>query len=145
MKTQNTYTSKIATLVYANYTENVDMNNKCFKQSELNALVKNDKSILRVDYYINGVIVGNVMYSEKQAIAQVLKMNETQAKIYDKMEREAGSDWYGATERNKTRQAKIQGLYTKMAIYKNFISEEGFDNSEIPIMFCQDYDVFINP
>lgn len=142
MKTSD-YTSRIATIVYKNYTENVDMNNELFKQSELNALVKNDKDIIRVDYYINGKLVGNKVYTEKQAIAQILKMNATQGRIMNDEEYEAGSDWYARKLRNEKRRDKIAELYEKMATYRLFITKEGYNNSELPCMLCQDWEDFI--
>lgn len=128
MKTQNTFTSKIATLVYANYTENVDMNNELFKQSELNALVKKDKSILRVDYYFGGVLVGNVIYTGKKALSQIIKMEASISKIYNNMEPEYGSAWFEAKTRNETRGAKINELTDKIAKYTLFVTEDEFDN-----------------
>lgn len=120
------------------------MNNLLFKQSELDALIKNDKDIVRVDYYINGVLVGNKLYTEKQAIAQILKMNATQAKIYTAMEYEAGRDWYERKQRNETRTAKIIELSNKIAKYKLFLTKEGYNNSPLPCEMCCDWDDFID-
>lgn len=137
--------SVIATLVYKEYTENVDMLNPLFKKSELNALIKNDKSIIRVDYYINGDFVGNKLYTENQAIAQILKLNATIGKIYKTIELEYGSDWYNIAERNKKRNAKISDLYDKIYMkYAKFLTEEGFNNSDIPSQFCCNWNEFIN-
>lgn len=136
------FTSKIATIVYKEYTENVDMNNEYFKQSELNKLIKTDKSIVRVDYYIDGVLVGNTMYTGKQAMSQIVKMNTTQAKIYDKMEGEYGHNWFECKARNEKRSADISALYDKMIFYKRFITEEDFNECDED--FCMTYEEFVN-
>lgn len=138
------YVSRIATIVYENYTENVDMNNDYFKQSELDSLVKSDKSIVRVDYYIDGELIGNKVYSDKQAIAQVLKMNTTIGKIYGEFEGEYGDNWFACKERNEKRTQKIHSLYDRIAFYKNFITEEGYNKSGLGCDLCQDFKEFMS-
>lgn len=136
------YTSKIATIVYKNYTENVDMNTNWFKQSELNNLIKTDKDIVRVDYYIGGVLVGNKIYTGKQAMSQIVKMDISQSKISDKMEDERGLNWKERIERNKTRSNKIDELQRKIDIYKNFITEEDYNDCDYD--FCCSYEDYVN-
>lgn len=140
---KNQITSKIATIVYKQYTENVDMNNPLFKQSELNNLVKSDKDIIRVDYYINGTLVGNKMHTPKQAAIQILKMNTTAAKIQDKFRKEYGSDWYENTMYNKTRQAEIDAISTKIQQYSLFLTEDVY-NEMLACDMCCDFEDFIN-
>lgn len=134
MKTANT--SKIATIVYKQYTENVDMNNPLFKQSELDALIKSDKDIIRVDYYIGGVLVGNKMYTPKQAAAQILKMTTTVCNIQNKMRPERGTYWRENIEYNKTREAEIAAIDTKIDAYKHFLTEEVYNDILASTMCC---------
>jgi hypothetical protein len=142
MKT-STHISRIATIVYANYTENVDMNNPLFNQSELNALLKKDKSIIRVDYFYNNKMIGHTAYTEKQALAQYTKMYESVAKLYDAMEPDGGFDWFKKLQRNEVRNAKIDDLHSKMNLYKYFISEEGYEQSDLSCTMCCDYEDFM--
>lgn len=159
MKTQNTYQSRIATIVYANFTENVDLNAHAGNQAELDALVLSDKSIIRVDYYIGGVLQVPVKvsqpvvaapakpkvkkYTEKQALSQCIKMNSTIAKIYDKMEDVFGRDWWDKENRNNKRNEKISELTDKIEFYKQFIlTEEGYYESGLASDMCQPWEEF---
>lgn len=137
-------TSKIATIVYKNYEENVDMLNPLFKQSELDTLVASDKDIIRVDYYINGKYVGAKMHTAKQAIAQVVKMEITQGNIYreKEMDLEIGSDWFASRARNKKRDIKITELENRQSFYKQFIDKESFENSDLPNITCCEWNDF---
>jgi len=119
--------SRIATIIYANYTENVDMCNPLFKQSELDTLVRSDKDIIRVDYYIGGVFVGNKMYTPKQAAAQILKLNASAAKIEDKKRPERGEDWYKSLLYNQTRQIEINNIQDRIQYYTSFLTEDVFN------------------
>lgn len=135
------YTSKIATIVYANYTENVDMNNSLFKQSELDALIKNDEDIIRVDYYINGELVGNKMYTPKQAISQIIKMNGTEGNLYEQIERINDKyymcdNWFVGENKKRAIEKKMSEINDKISFYKKFIRENDFNNSELPQIFC---------
>lgn len=124
----STYISKIATIVYKNYTENVDMNNEYFKQSELDALIKNDKSIIRVDYYFNGKFVGNKAYTPKQAASQIRKMNITIGNLYNKELAECGPDWYKNKEINERLANKRYQLADKIRSYQPFLTQEAYDD-----------------
>lgn len=79
----------------------------------------------------------------KQAIAQILKMNDTKAKLEDKRKPERGADWYKNTMYNKTLDAKIAALDEKTIYYSHFITEQDYDASELPGMMCCTYEEFI--
>ena len=57
-------TSKIATIVYKNYTENVDMLNPLFNQSELDKITNEDEDVVCVKYYENGKCVNKIAKGE---------------------------------------------------------------------------------
>jgi len=82
--------------------------------------------------------------SEKQAIAQILKMHVSIDKLNNQMEYERGPNWRNITKRNEALNHKKQELFDKIETYKQFITEEGFDNSELPIQLCYDYTEFIS-
>lgn len=128
--------SKIATIVYKEYTENVDMNNPLFKQSELNALIKNDKNIIRVDYYINNTLVGNKMYTPTQAASQIKKMNITAYKIGEQLENVSSKDWYKRKAKNEIREAKINEINNKIKFYTQFLNEEVYNEMLASDMCC---------
>ena len=82
------------------------------------------------------------MVTEKQAIAQILKMQGTLAKLDKAMEYEAGSDWYNRKLRNEKRNEKINAIYEKIRKYSAVITKEGYDNSDLPCELCQSYEDF---
>lgn len=79
-----TLKSKIATIQYKNYSENVDMLNPLFKQSELDKLTNTDKDIKCVVYRVNGKVV-NIVDQGKSNIEVTLTIFEGK----DKRERES--------------------------------------------------------
>ncbi len=135
-------TSKIATIVYENYTENVDMLNPLFNQKELDNLVATDKDIIRVDYYIDGVFVGNKIYTPKQAVAQIRKMNDSIAKIYSKIKYASGDKWLKIQEMNEKLEVKQRELEKKIDMYKIFVTEESYYETGLNCDMCCDYEEF---
>lgn len=79
-------TSKIATIVYKQYTENVDMKNEFFDQNELQLLWENDKDIIRVEFYEDGILVMSWTRSfvkTKNTITKLNKMVAATQKAYE--------------------------------------------------------------
>jgi len=138
----NTYTSRIATIVYENYTENVDMNNEYFKQSELDKLVKTDKSIIRVDYYIDGVLVKGEFFTSKKALTKVISLDKKIGDTLLNMETDGGYNWIAKNRRNNQREGKIYRLLAEIRELKNFVTEKDFNESTYD--FCMSYEDFIN-
>ena len=61
--------------------------------------------------------------TEKKAIAQILKMNATIAKIDNQMEDEYGSQWFERKSRNEKRNERIKDIYNKMEKYTALVTE----------------------
>lgn len=79
----------------------------------------------------------------QQAIAQIIKMSDSVAKLEDRKKPERGAEWRKNTDFNNGIQAKINAINEKITHYSQFISEADYDASELSCMMCCTYQDFI--
>lgn len=134
--------SKIAVIHYKNYTENVDLFNYPGNEKALKELIKSDKDIVKVEYFVNGRSVGDKNYTSRRALSLAIKANNRWYELSGKLDR-FDSDRYHSFHHADLAERKLKRETDKagedLQKYIRFIKREDYESSELESIMCCDY------
>lgn len=118
MKSNN---SKIATIVYAQYEENVDMNNPLFKSEELMNLFDTDKDIIRIEFREGGELT-EVVTRKFENTDRLLDEYSEMISRHEMDEEYAHSRWFNSKH--------LQNNYAHYSYYSDAVAEKNSNAQE---------------